>query len=290
MRRRLAHAFALLGGVALAVACGSTDEAPDGAGAAGGAAGQGGAPGGAAGLAGASDAGDASEAGAAGDDGAADAPSADASPCPADMAEVDTFCIDRYEAPNVAGELPLVMLSFDEAAAWCAARERRLCFDDEWTTTCEGPKETAYPYGDTRVPGRCRDDATWLAYDQERLNGWPWSLQTAAIERLPELFAAARAVSAAGATAVSEVERLYQASPSGAKAGCVGDDQVFDLTGNVEEWTRRRDGGEPSFHGSLKGRYWAEARTCQSSVKVHGDAFRFYEIGFRCCADALRGD
>jgi len=59
-----------------------------------------------------------------------------------------------------------------------------------------------------------------------------------------------------------------------------------DLCGNVEEWTRRRNGGGGAqFLGNLKGRYWAEARTCQSGVTTHANAFRFYEIGFRCCAD-----
>jgi len=65
----------------------------------------------------------------------------------------------------------------------------------------------------------------------------------------------------------------------------VGVAGAYDLCGNVEEWTRRRDGGEPQFHGKLKGRYWAETRTCQNGVISHGDGFRFYEIGFRCCRD-----
>ena len=81
------------------------------------------------------------------------------------------------------------------------------------------------------------------------------------------------------------VEAIYQGEPSGSNAGCVGPAEVYDLVGNVEEWTRRRDGGVPDFHGSLKGRYWAESRTCQSRVTTHGDYFRFYEIGFRCCLD-----
>ena len=43
--------------------------------------------------------------------------------------------------------------------------------------------------------------------------------------------------------------------------------------------------GAQGFTGNLEGRYWAEHRTCQDDITVHGDAFRFYEIGFRCCRD-----
>lgn len=34
------------------------------------------------------------------------------------------------------------------------------------------------------------------------------------------------------------------------------------------------------------GRYWADTRTCQDIILTHGDLFRFYEIGFRCCKNA----
>jgi hypothetical protein len=78
---------------------------------------------------------------------------------------------------------------------------------------------------------------------------------------------------------------LYQGAGGGDTTACVGAAGVYDLVGNVEEWTRRRDGGTVNFHGNLKGRYWAEFRTCQSGVTTHADPFRFYEIGFRCCFD-----
>jgi len=206
-------------------------------------------------------------------------------PCPADTAQVGDVCIDRYEAPNVPGGLPLVMYTFVEAAEWCAARDKRLCFDDEWTAVCGGPQEHAYPYGDSHEPGVCNDDETWLVYDQDLLNGWPSSASSATIISLEELLDAARAVSGTAAAAADHIEWLYQAEPSGSNPGCTNVHGAFDLCGNVEEWTRRRDGGQTDFHGNLKGRYWAEARTCSSNLTSHGDYFRFYEIGFRCCMD-----
>ena len=206
--------------------------------------------------------------------------------CPDDMVEVPGACMDRYEAPNIEGGLPLVMYSFDEADAWCEARDKRLCFDDEWQAACEGAAGSAYPYGDAHEPGRCNDEEIWRVYSQDALNQWPSSASASDIDSLDELLAAVR--SAGADIAADEIEELYQGEGGGANTGCGGDYGAYDLVGNVEEWTRRRDGGEPSFHGNLKGRYWAESRTCQSAVTSHGDPFRFYEIGFRCCAELSR--
>ncbi|MCA9563784.1 MAG: SUMF1/EgtB/PvdO family nonheme iron enzyme [Myxococcales bacterium] len=206
--------------------------------------------------------------------------------CPSDMLAVDDFCIDRYEAPNQEGELPFVMFTFIQAEAWCEERGRRLCYDDEWTTACEGPDESTYPYGNNHVTSRCNDDKVWRAYNSTELQKWPASIATPAIETLDQLFAAARDYSAAGGQSADHVESLYQGSAAGEYPDCTNSYGVRDMQGNVEEWTRRRDGGSgPLFHGNLKGRFWAETRTCQGNVNVHGDAFRFYEIGFRCCMD-----
>jgi formylglycine-generating enzyme required for sulfatase activity len=215
-------------------------------------------------------------------------PDAPPGECPDDMTPTGGACMDLYEAPNVAGALPLVMYSFTEAEAWCGARDKRLCFDDEWTQACAGASGWPEPYGPTRVPGECNDDQVWRVYNQTLLNGWPTSVSTAQVTSVEALLDAARAKGGAAQAAADHVWSLYQGTGGGAKSSCVGAAGAFDLVGNVEEWTRRRDGGQPQFHGNLKGRYWAEARTCQSGVTTHGDAFRFYEIGFRCCRDATR--
>lgn len=206
-------------------------------------------------------------------------------PCPPDMVLAGSACMDRFEAPNVAGALPLVMFTFVEAEAWCGARAKRLCFDDEWQFACEGPAKEKYPYGNTRQAGACNDNKTWKQYTQSLLNGWPASASVTSVESLDELLELAREKGAAATSAANHVLALYQGTGGGEASACEGEGGVMDLVGNVEEWTRRRDGGMALFHGSLKGRYWAEARTCQSAVTTHGDNFRFYEIGFRCCAD-----
>jgi formylglycine-generating enzyme required for sulfatase activity len=109
----------------------------------------------------------------------------------------------------------------------------------------------------------------------------------AQVDTLEGLLDGARAVSSNGADAAAEVARLYQGEAAGANPECANQSYgVYDLVGNVEEWTLRADDqASGDFLGNLKGRYWAESRTCQGNVRVHGNGFRFYEIGFRCCMD-----
>ncbi len=207
--------------------------------------------------------------------------------CPSDMLKVPApsgdVCMDRFEAPNVAGQQPLVMYSFDESEAWCGARGKRLCFNDEWTFACAGPSGRSYVWGESLAASPCNTKKTYRQQSDSTVGQWPGQVNTPQVVNRAALFTAAAMASSAGSAAAAHVESLYQAEGSGAYPGCVNEEGVTDLTGSVEEWTRRRDGGEPSFHGSLKGRYWADTRTCQNDITNHGDAFRFYEIGFRCC-------
>jgi hypothetical protein len=210
--------------------------------------------------------------------------------CPRGMVPVAGFCIDRWEAPNRLGTQPLVMYSFDEAAGWCAARGKRLCYDDEWTRACAGGAGLRYPYGDDHRVGWCNDDKLWRVFDQSLLEAWPPDVSSPAVDSLAQLLASAAAVSTAAAASAEHVRHLYQADGSGQRAQCRTADGVHDLCGNVEEWTRRRaETSRAQFPGSLKGRYWAESWDCGAAVTSHGASFRFYETGFRCCVARLFG-
>ncbi len=169
-------------------------------------------------------------------------------------------CMDRYEAPNQRGARPLVMLSGDEAEAWCSAKGKRLCGESEWESACEGDEALPWVYGwkvDTAV---CDSDKTWRAFDERAL------------------------MSSDRETRERESNRLWQGEPSGARARCVSGDGVVDLTGNVEEWVTSRP--EHHFRTSLMGGFWAKPWTgCRGTNDAHSPDFRFYEVGFRCCRD-----
>jgi formylglycine-generating enzyme required for sulfatase activity len=191
------------------------------------------------------------------------------STCPRDMARVGMSCMDRYEAPNRRGAMPLVMQSASDAETWCASRGKRLCTEDEWISACEGNQKRQYPYGGSHEEGRCNDDKVWKQVDETILSKWP----------APE--------------AQEHTKTLYQAAASGSKRGCMSEDRVYDLTGNVEEWVTRTRQHANNHRTILIGCYWSGCYgggkpTCHSTNAAHGPEFRFYETGFRCCKDAPR--
>lgn len=169
------------------------------------------------------------------------------------------FCIDRYEYPNQAGVLPVVMVSWEDAAAACRVENKRLCSASEWTFACEGPERLPYPYGYVRDATACNIDRHY---------------------RLPDLqaFDEPRKVAA-------ELTRIDQRVPSGSMSRCVSPFGVHDMTGNVDEWVVN-ESRDPVVSG-LKGGYFGPIRArCRPMTTDHNQWFRFYQVGFRCCSDA----
>jgi Sulfatase-modifying factor enzyme 1 len=195
----------------------------------------------------------------------APAPRASESSCPPDMVSLPRFCIDRYEAPNLLGSMPFALRTAIDGEQWCASRGKRLCSEGEWVRACEGPHGRRFPYGDTHRASACNDERPWLSVDWKSLALWP------------------------DPAAIAEATRLNQADASGSRTGCVSEEGVYDLTGNVAEWVRR-DGRDtrPGYEHVLKGCYWAGCYhepepNCAFRNSAHPGTFRTYEAGFRCC-------
>lgn len=171
------------------------------------------------------------------------------------------FCIDRFEYPNIKGQYPVIYVGYYEAQAMCGAQGKRLCNEEEWTFACEGDEATPYPYGYTRDANKCNIDKPWREYHASQLR--------------PRY----------ASTTMMELDRLWQGEPSGARPECKSSFGVYDMTGNVDEWTSRvRPGKYPSI---LKGGYWSRVRTrCRPSTRNHNENHIFYQQGFRCCSDA----
>jgi formylglycine-generating enzyme required for sulfatase activity len=195
-------------------------------------------------------------------------------------------CIDKYEAPNKEGAMPLVMYSFIEAEHWCESRGKRLCYSDEWEKACIGAEKSLWSYGASYQRGMCNDSKTWRKYIPQLLWDWSTGASSPNMNSFGEQLSLVRREQPDSA---EHVEYLYQAEPSGSTESC-NKEGVYDLLGNVEEWTRRRVPRRSHFSGILKGRFWAETRSCLDNVSNHGDYFRFYETGFRCCLDAQWGN
>ena len=171
------------------------------------------------------------------------------------------FCIDPYEWPNRIGSPPWIMVTWHEAQDLCESKGKRLCTEEEWTFACEGEDALPYPYGYERNSNTCNIDKPWKVYNSSAL--------------LP------RGTEACG----NELDRLWQGHVSGVDKQCVSPFGVYDMTGNIDEWTTA---SRPSKYPSiLKGGYWGPVRTrCRPSTRNHRPDHTFYQQGFRCCADA----
>ena len=219
--------------------------------------------------------------------------------CPEGMALIgDRFCIDRWEAtvelvapdgtarPHPANEpltqpasgylyrartapgvLPQSYVSGREAEAACAAAQKRLCEPVEWRAACSGSDGYAYPYGRTRRPDTCHDTGAspmLVLYPEQVKRGF-FGMQEMNDPRL----------------------NLVQngLAKTGAYSACVTDAGVFDMVGNLHEWTR-----DPN--GTFQGGFWLDTHEhgdgCAYRTIAHDFGYHDYSTGFRCCADVAQ--
>jgi hypothetical protein len=193
-----------------------------------------------------------------------------------DRTQERAFCIDQYEYPNEHGAHPTWMVTWYDAQATCESKGKRLCYESEWTMACEGPDQTPFPYGWERDNTACNIDNQWIA------------------PRIEVLFGLDAGTSEGGAADASarELERIDQGVASGALPGCVSGFGVHDMTGNFDEWVTNDQpisprGADTSMWAALKGGAWGHVRNaCRPLTTSHSPGFSYYNVSFRCCADA----
>lgn len=234
-----------------------------------------------------------------GDAGVGDA----AGPCPPEMAHINAFCIDRWEAhlvevddagvesphspyalvgvsvvraksaPNV---VPQGYISQVQAADACARAGKRLCDQTEFALACSGvPRAVAldggplYPYGGrTYEPGVCNEGkgssvARFFGSDP---NAWTYANFNDPILNQWD-----------GGLA-----------RTGSYAGCVSQHGVYDCVGNLHEWGA--DPADAKGHGRFRGGFYGDAELnghgCLYVTSAHEPTYHDYSTGFRCCRDA----
>lgn len=192
------------------------------------------------------------------------------------------FCIDVFEFPNKACELPMVWTAPTQAKKVCELQGKRLCSDIEWNMACrgdpEGGPDRKYAYGDKVDIEICHTN---------RKHRQPCVVRDA---------------TSTFNTCTTDSE------PSGSFPKCRSRFGVFDQHGNVAEVMMRREGGQ--VFTQLKGSAWFYSELVrepnepipQSTPNKQGaypDHCNFdprwhvepidaawhvnYHLGFRCC-------
>ncbi|MFO0568214.1 MAG: SUMF1/EgtB/PvdO family nonheme iron enzyme [Polyangiaceae bacterium] len=160
------------------------------------------------------------------------------------------YCIDEYEYTPSGFSLPLVNVSWGEAQNICGAMEKRLCQEDEWEFACEGPEALPYPYGYVRDGAACNHDLDDLFDPRQKLYD-----RRVATDSLPRC-----------------------KSPFG----------VFNLVGNVDEWTTRPSREAP-WRSILRGGWWLTGRNrCRAATESHNEIYAGSQTSFRCCKAARK--
>ena len=205
---------------------------------------------------------------------------------------VGRFCIDKYEASTVEvlprgktkphpahlpveglrvravsarGVKPQAYISRDQAEEACREAGKRLCTDDEWLSACRGKRPTRYPYGDEHREGYCNDHGASSFNHYYGVGGELPAKEAYSFENMND-------------------PRLNQMPGTVAATGsfkrCRNGYDVYDMVGNVHEWTA-------AAGGTFRGGYYLDTRIngegCEYRTTAHHARYHDYSTGFRCC-------
>ncbi len=145
----------------------------------------------------------------------------------------------------------------------CKNAGKRLCRPDEWRTACGGEDHRPFPYGASYVQGNCNvfreGHPAAILHDNPAIGHTDPRLNRVKIRGKPLL------------------------RKTGDTASCAsrwGDDAIFDMVGNLDEWVDHEKG---SFAGGFFSRGTKEG--CDWHTQNHPKIYADYSTGVRCCAD-----
>jgi hypothetical protein len=149
------------------------------------------------------------------------------------------------------------------AESACSAAGKRLCTLDEFVMACRGEADTLFPYGETYQDGVCNvfreEHPAVILHDNASVGHLD--------PRLNRVF--------------SKGKPLLQTT--GASPACRsqwGDDAVYDMVGNLDEWVNEGNG---AFAGGFYAR--STRSGCEAVVTNHPRSYLDYSTGARCCRD-----
>ena len=165
------------------------------------------------------------------------------------------------KAMSWPGNLPAGYVSGELAAGACREAGKRLCQETEWVTACRGQQQTDFPYGARYRQEGCNvfreDHPASILHGNASTNHTDPRLNLIDADGRPLL-------------------RVTGGTPSCASQW--GDDAVFDMVGNVDEWVDDPGG---TFAGGFYSR--ATRSGCDARVRTHPYSYFDYSTGVRCC-------
>jgi len=166
-------------------------------------------------------------------------------------------------AVSAADVLPAGYLNLPSAERACEEAQKRLCSRGEWVEACRGEADWAFPYGPDYRADVC--NVHRHSHPARLLHGNSSEYHTD-----PRL----------GLTADDEGPLLRRTGETTACVSRWGNDGVYDMVGNLDEWI---DDPEGTFVGGFYAR--ATRDGCNSMIDVHAPAYFDYSLGTRCCQD-----
>jgi hypothetical protein len=149
------------------------------------------------------------------------------------------------------------------ARAACEAAGKRLCDESEWKRACRGETDTQFPYGPSYVDAACNVNRE--AHPAAILHGH--SSMGHLDPRLDRV-----------ASDDGPLMRTTGGTPSCASRW--GDDAIYDMNGNLDEWIDDESG---AFAGGFFSR--GTRSGCDALVDAHPAGYLDYSTGVRCCMD-----
>jgi len=213
--------------------------------------------------------------------------------CDSTMVRITNFCIDPYEvhlvdiksgedhpfnkvpppkptnlkAVSSAGVFPQAYMSQVVSEMVCRNAGKRLCSSEEWLLACSGNQGWKYPYGPTEARGTCNTNRGKHVLDII----FP---EIPHMKRVGKHFNDPR------------LAPIYL-TKSGEYGRCVSPFGVYDMDGNLSEWTGDKVAKGDGIHGVFKGETFNGGYNsgCKRGTNAHAEWYHDYSLGTRCCAD-----
>ena len=168
-------------------------------------------------------------------------------------------------AVSRADVVPQGYLTYHLARDACSNAGKRLCTEEEWVGACEGARQRKFPYGSHYVRGRC--NVHRALHPAHILHG-----NSSIGHTDPRLNLVME-------NGTDPLLRL-----TGGTAGCAsrwGEDRIYDMVGNLDEWIEDEGG---VFVGGFYSRMTTQG--CRSRISSHAPSYYDYSLGARCCSRA----